>query len=84
MGASTVLIPNPRDMVSLIKAIRDAEITMMVGLNTLFNGLLNHTTFKTVNFSRLKLTIAGGMAMQKSVADRWQNITGVTVLQVMD
>lgn len=81
MGASTVLIPNPRDMVSLIKAIRDAEITMMVGLNTLFNGLLNHEKFKTVNFSRLKLTIAGGMAMQKSVADRWQNITGVTVLQ---
>ncbi|MCX7120813.1 MAG: AMP-binding protein [Gammaproteobacteria bacterium] len=81
MGASTLLIANPRDMSAFIKAIRHCKMTIMVGLNTLFNGLLNNAEFQTVDFSRLKLTIAGGMAMQKAVADRWQKVTNVPVLQ---
>ncbi|MCX7125236.1 MAG: AMP-binding protein [Gammaproteobacteria bacterium] len=81
MGASSVLIANPRDMSSFIKAIRDCKMTMMIGLNTLFNGLLNNDKFETIDFSRLRLTIAGGMAMQKAVADRWQKMTGNPVLQ---
>ena len=81
MGASTVLITNPRDMRSFIKAIKHCNMTMMIGVNTLFNGLLNYAGFKKVDFSRLKLTIAGGMAMQKCVADRWKKATGNTVLQ---
>src|SRR3990167_2321379 len=81
MGASSLLIANPRDMYGFIKAIRHCKMTIMVGLNTLFNGLLNNEQFKSVDFSRLKLTIAGGMAMQKAVANRWKKVTGITVLQ---
>lgn len=81
MGASTILITNPRDTSGLINAIRHCNMTMMVGLNTLFNSMLNHPLFKKVDFSRLKLTISGGMAMQKSVADRWQAVTGNPVLE---
>ncbi len=81
MGASTLLIANPRDMNGFIKAIKHCKMTMMVGLNTLFNGLLNQPAFQKVDFSRLKLTISGGMAMQRVVAERWQKVTGVPVLQ---
>ena len=81
MGASTLLIANPRDTVSFIRSIRRCNMTMMIGLNTLFNSLLNHPAFSKVDFSRLKLTISGGMAMQKPVAERWQKVTGVPVLE---
>lgn len=81
MGASSLLIPNPRDIPGLIKAIKNAKLTMIIGLNTLFNAILNHRKINTVDFSFLKLTISGGMAMQKCVADRWQKVTGVPVLQ---
>lgn len=81
MGASSLLITNPRDMNRFVKAIKHCKMTMMVGLNTLFNGLLNHPDFKEVDFSRLKLTISGGMAMLKVVADRWQQVTGNPVLE---
>ncbi|OGT34369.1 MAG: long-chain-fatty-acid--CoA ligase [Gammaproteobacteria bacterium RIFCSPHIGHO2_02_FULL_39_13] len=81
MGASTLLIANPRDTAYLIKAIKHASITMIIGLNTLFNAMLNHRSFASIDFSTLKLTISGGMAMQKAVADRWQQVTGVPVLE---
>ncbi|HLB57109.1 MAG TPA: AMP-binding protein [Coxiellaceae bacterium] len=81
MGASSVLITNPRDMKSFVKAIKHCGMTMMIGLNTLFNGLLNNADFKNVDFSKLALTISGGMAMQKAVADRWQKVTGNAVLE---
>lgn len=81
MGASTLLITNPRDIVGFIKQIKRCRMTMMVGLNTLFNGLLNNLNFKNVDFSHLKLTISGGMALQKTVADRWQKTTGVPILE---
>lgn len=81
MGASTVLITNPRDIPAFIKTLRRQKMTMMIGLNTLFNGLLNDPDFKKVDFSRLKLTISGGMAMQKVVADRWHKATGNPVLE---
>ena len=81
MGASTVLIPNPRDIASFIKDVQHCNMTMMVGLNTLFNAMLNHPNFSKIDFSHLKLTISGGMAMQKPVAERWQQMTGITVLE---
>ncbi|HLD84773.1 MAG TPA: AMP-binding protein [Coxiellaceae bacterium] len=81
VGASTLLITNPRDIPSFIKAIRRAKISMVVGLNTLFHALLNHPNIKKVDFSRLKLTISGGMAMQRAVAERWQAVTGIPVLE---
>lgn len=81
MGASTLLIPNPRDTQSMIKMMRNAKMTMMIGLNTLFNALVSHPDFKKVDFSRLNLTMSGGMAMQRAVAERWHKITGVPVLE---
>lgn len=81
MGASTILIANPRDISSLVKAIRHCKFTMMIGLNTLFNAMLNHPNFCKVDFSRLKLTISGGMAMQKTVAERWHQVTGNPILE---
>lgn len=81
MGASTLLIVNPRDLPSMMKDIRHAGVTMVVGLNTLFSAMLNSPLFKKVDFSSLKLTISGGMAMQKSVAERWQQMTGVPILE---
>ncbi len=81
MGASTLLITNPRDTRAFVKALKHCKMTMMIGLNTLFNALLNNPDFKKVDFSKLTLTISGGMAMQKAVADRWQAVTGIPVLE---
>lgn len=81
MGASSVLITNPRDTNGFIKSIRHCKMTMMIGLNTLFNALLNNSNFQHVDFSALRLTISGGMAMQKAVADRWQAMTGIPIVE---
>jgi long-chain acyl-CoA synthetase len=75
-GAHTVLVTNARDLNSIIKEFRNSKISLMTGLNTLFNALNNHPEFKTLDFSALKITVGGGMAIQKSVADRWKEITG--------
>ncbi|MFQ3190128.1 MAG: long-chain acyl-CoA synthetase [Paraglaciecola sp.] len=80
-GGANLLITNPRDLPALIKTMKSYPITAFTGINTLFNGLLNTEAFKGMDFSTLKLTIAGGMATQKSVADRWQKTTGTTVLE---
>lgn len=81
MGASALLITNPRDTHAFVKALRRCKMTMMIGLNTLFNAMMNHPDFEKIDFSFLKLTISGGMPMQKAVADRWQALTGVPVLE---
>jgi long-chain acyl-CoA synthetase len=81
MGASSLLIANPRDIPSLINAMKKTKVTIAIGLNTLFNGLLNNPNFQKLNFSSLKLTMSGGMALQKVVAERWQKITGVPILE---
>jgi long-chain acyl-CoA synthetase len=75
-GAHTVLVTNARDLNSIIKEFKNSKISLMTGLNTLFNALNNHPDFKTLDFSALKITVGGGMAIQKSVADRWKEITG--------
>ena len=81
MGASSLLIPNPRDLPALMKAMASVKLTMVIGLNTLFNAMLNSPKINSIDFSALRLTISGGMAMQKLVADRWQQVTGIPVLQ---
>jgi len=81
MGAASLLIANPRDIPSVIKALRRTKMTMAIGLNTLFNGLLNNPDFKKLDFSSLKLTLSGGMALQKVVAERWHEVTGVPILE---
>ena len=80
-GALNVLITNPRDMPAFVKTIAKSGFTVMTGVNTLYNGLLNTPGFEAVDFSKLKLAIAGGMAMQRAVAERWHAVTGVPVIE---
>ncbi len=81
IGALNVLITNPRDIPGFVKEIKKYPITAMTGVNTLFNALLNHPDFKTVDFSTWRLTLGGGMAVQKAVAERWKQMTGVTLVE---
>ena len=80
-GALNYLITNPRDMKGFIKELSSVEFTAITGVNTLFNGLMNTEGFKQLNFSSLKLTLGGGMAVQEAVAERWQRITGCPLLE---
>ena len=80
-GALNVLITNPRDMPAFVKTIAKLRFSVITGVNTLYNGLLNNPGFESVDFSRLKLAIGGGMAMQRAVADRWRAVTGVPVVE---
>lgn len=75
-GNHSVLIPNPRDLDALVKTMKSYPFTGFVGLNTLFNGLCHHPIFKQMDFSLLKLTTSGGMALASDVANLWQRITG--------
>ena len=80
-GGHNHMITNPRDMPGFIKEIRNLKFTAITGVNTLFNGLLNTPGFDQVDFSRLRLTLGGGMAVQRSVADRWKQATGCTLVE---
>ncbi|MHC9086227.1 long-chain fatty acid--CoA ligase [Luteimonas sp. RIT-PG2_3] len=80
-GASNHLITNPRDMPAFVKELKKIQMTSITGVNTLFNGLLNTPGFDEVDFSRLHLTLGGGMAVQRAVAERWKQVTGVTLVE---
>ncbi|MBA2690446.1 MAG: long-chain-fatty-acid--CoA ligase [Burkholderiales bacterium] len=80
-GGCNLLIANPRDIPGFIKELQKHAFTGISSLNTLYNALLNHPDFGKVNFSRLRLASAGGMAMQKAVAEKWQKATGVPILE---
>jgi long-chain acyl-CoA synthetase len=80
-GAHNVLITNPRDMPGFIKEIKSLRFTAITGVNTLFNGLLHTPGFEQVDFSRLHLTLGGGMAVQRAVADKWKQVTGCTLAE---
>ncbi len=75
-GALNVLIVNARDLKSVMKEFKAHHITIMPGVNTLFNALLNHPDFASLDFSHLKISVGGGMAVQRNVAERWQQVTG--------
>ncbi|WP_395644058.1 AMP-binding protein [Rudaea sp.] len=75
-GALNQLITNPRDMPGFVKSLKNLPFTAITGVNTLFNGLLNTPGFDKLDFSKLRLTLGGGMAVQRSVADRWHKVTG--------
>jgi long-chain acyl-CoA synthetase len=75
-GWMNLLITNPRDLNAFIDDLKKYRITAFTGLNTLYNGLLNHPRINEVDWSHLRVTSAGGMALQSSVADRWQKLTG--------
>ena len=80
-GGVNHLITNPRDMPGFVKSMSKIPFTAITGVNTLFNGLLNTPGFKDLDFSRLHLSLGGGMAVQRAVADRWKQVTGVTLVE---
>ncbi len=81
LGAKSVLITNPRDMKGFIKELGKHPYTFITGVNTLFNGMLSTPGFAQVDHSNLKVAIAGGMALQRFVAEKWEQVTGVTVAE---
>ncbi|QXP28551.1 long-chain-fatty-acid--CoA ligase FadD [Shewanella algae] len=80
-GANNLLITNPRDIPGFVAELRKTPFTALTGVNTLFNALVNSEEFAALDFSRLKLSIGGGMAVQRAVADKWQNITKTRLLE---
>ena len=81
IGAHNVLITNPRDMKAFIGDLAKKKFTVMTGVNTLFNGLLNQEAFKALDFSGLKIAVGGGMAVQKATAEKWKAVTGVPLAE---
>jgi long-chain acyl-CoA synthetase len=81
LGGLNWLITNPRDMPGFVKELKKSRFTALTGVNTLFNGLLNTPGFSEVDFSRLHLTLGGGMAVQRAVAERWKKVTGCTLAE---
>lgn len=82
LGARILLVPNARDLPNLIGILKEfPEINVFPGVNTLFQALLNNSKFTDLDFSRWALTIGGGMAVQRSVAERWQALTGTVITE---
>jgi long-chain acyl-CoA synthetase len=81
VGGENILITNPRDIPGFVKELAKHKFTMISGVNTLFNALLNHPDFAKLDFSALKFALGGGMAVQKAVADRWKQVTGSTLIE---
>ena len=81
VGASNLLITNPRDIPGFVKELSKNRVTVMTGVNTLFNALLNNPDFHKLDFAPLKLVLGGGMAVQRPVAERWKEVTGTTLLE---
>jgi long-chain acyl-CoA synthetase len=80
-GGMCILIPNPRDISGLIKELSHYKVNMFPAVNTLYNALLNHPDFGKLDLSMLKSAVAGGMAVQKSVADAWVKATGKPIVE---
>ncbi len=83
LGATNILVTNPRDLKSVMKEFERYPITVMTGVNTLFNALLNHPEFSKLDFSHMKGkgAVGGGMAVQKAVAEKWQQVTGAPLCE---
>lgn len=81
LGGLNWLITNPRDMPGFVKELKKSNFTALTGVNTLFNGLLNTPGFAELDFSRLHLSLGGGMAVQRAVAERWKKVTGCTLVE---
>lgn len=81
LGAHNLLITNPRDIPGFVKEMSKYRFTVMTGVNTLFNALLHNEEFCKLDFSHLKIALGGGMAVQRAVADRWQEVTKSTLVE---
>ena len=80
-GSKIILITNPRDMKGFIGELKKEPISVFIGVNTLFNAMVNRPDFAKVDFSRLKLTLGGGMATQRAVAEKMEKITGTPIVE---
>jgi len=80
-GWTNYLITNPRDMNGFVKELKKVKFNVITGVNTLFNGLLNHPDFKSIDFTPFKFALGGGMAVQRGVAERWKEVTGTTLIE---
>ena len=81
IGANSVLITNPRDMPGFVKELSQHKFSYITGVNTLFNGLLNTSGFRGLDFSHLKIALGGGMAVQEFVANQWKEVTGHVLVE---
>jgi long-chain acyl-CoA synthetase len=80
-GGCNLLIPNPRDIAGFIKELQKYQVNSFPAVNTLYNGLLHHPDFKKIDFSKLKISSGGGMAVQRPVAEQWKQITGCSIAE---
>ncbi|HEX2565624.1 MAG TPA: long-chain-fatty-acid--CoA ligase [Burkholderiales bacterium] len=81
LGGENILITNPRDIPGFVKELGRHRYNIITGVNTLFNALLNNADFRRLDFSSLRLAVGGGMAVQKAVAERWKEVTGVALCE---
>jgi long-chain acyl-CoA synthetase len=81
VGGHNILITNPRDMPGFVKELAKWKFTVITGVNTLFNGLLNNPDFKNLDFSHLNISLGGGMAVQRAVAEKWKQVTGKALIE---
>lgn len=81
LGARNILIPNPRDIPGFVKELKKYPFHIFPGLNTLFNALMNNADFKTLDFKPLILTLGGGMAVQRPIAEHWHDMTGCHITE---
>lgn len=81
LGNHNILISNPRDLPAMVKELSKWKFSGFVGLNTLFVALCNNEGFRNLDFSALKVTLSGGMALQQSAAERWKQVTGCQVCE---
>ncbi|MEQ1664267.1 MAG: AMP-binding protein, partial [Bdellovibrionales bacterium] len=81
IGASNLLVTNPKDIPAFIKLLKNEKYTVFTGVNTLFNALMNHPDFTIIDFKQLKLSVAGAMTLQKAVAERWKRMTQSIIVE---
>ncbi len=81
LGAKNILVTNPKDISGFIKLLKTHDFSIMSGVNTLFNALMNHPNFTSIDFSKLKISVAGAMALQKPVAERWMKLTNSLLVE---
>ena len=81
MGGHNILITNPRDMPGFVKTLRAYPFSVLTGVNTLFNGLLNTPGFSELDFSHVRVMLGGGAAVQRAVAERWRAVTGTSIVE---
>ncbi len=80
-GGKNILITNPKDIPAFIKLMATKHFTVLTGVNTLFNALMNNKDFENLDLKKLKISVAGGMALQNAVCTRWQKLTGLPIIE---